>query len=84
MCAFLAKPRIANRAVVSIMGKAIPKGIKARAYILLEKFPESFGTDYEKNKQFVNSLELPLFKTNRNLIVGFITRQVKQKIAKAA
>ncbi|MFH0714810.1 MAG: 30S ribosomal protein S17e [Candidatus Diapherotrites archaeon] len=66
------------------MGKAIPKGIKARANILLEKFPDSFSTDFEKNKQFVQSLELPLYKTNRNLIVGFITRQVKQKIKKAA
>lgn len=60
------------------MGKAVPKGIKARANFLMQEFPESFSEDFEKNKEFINSLDLPfLTRLNRNLIAGFISRKVK-------
>ena len=60
------------------MGKAVPKSIKSKANFLLKEFKDSFGTDYEKNKQFIEGLKLGLQKTSRNLIAGFITRKVNQ------
>lgn len=59
------------------MGKAVPKGIKSRAKLLLQRFPNSFTGDFEKNKDFIDSLKLPLTRVNRNLIAGFITRKAK-------
>lgn len=62
------------------MGKAAPKGIKTRANYLLKKFEDKFSNDFEKNKEFIESMDLPISNTNRNLIAGYITRKVKQKI----
>ena len=61
------------------MGKAVPKGIKSRARILLNEFPNDLGEDFEKNKKFVDSLKLPLYKISRNKIAGFIVRKVKKE-----
>ncbi len=63
------------------MGKAIPRGIKQRANTLLTERPELFTTDFEKNKKAIDSLGIPMFKTTRNLIAGFIVRKLKQKEA---
>ena len=60
------------------MGNAVPKAIKARANLLLKEFPDKMGTDYLANKKAIDSLELPLGKTSRNKIAGFIVRQVKK------
>jgi len=61
------------------MGKAVPKGIKSRAKILLNEFPNDLGDDFEKNKKFIDSLTLPLYKVSRNKIAGFIVRKVKKE-----
>ena len=61
------------------MGKAIPKGIKQRANALLSERPELFSKDFEANKKAIDSLGIPMFKTTRNLIAGFIVRKIKQK-----
>lgn len=61
------------------MGKAVPRNIKQRANLLIEKFPDETTDDFEKNKEFINSMELPFSKKTRNLMAGFITRQKKQK-----
>ena len=58
------------------MGKAVPRSIKMRVEILLEKFPDGFGPDFEKNKQVLASLGLTLSRFNRNMIAGFITRKM--------
>ena len=58
------------------MGKAVPKSIKSRVEILLEKFPEKFGKDFDKNKQVLNELDISLGKFDRNMIAGFITRKM--------
>jgi len=58
------------------LGKAVPKSIKSRVEILLEKFPNKFGTDFEKNKQVLGELSLPLGRFDRNMIAGFITRKM--------
>jgi ribosomal protein S17E len=67
------------------MGKAVPKGIKNRANAAMEIMPtETYGQDFNKNKLAVNDLGLPVSKTDRNLISGFITRTVREKAKKAA
>ena len=67
------------------MGKAVPKGIKNRANAAMEIMPpEKFGQDFNQNKLAVNDLGLPVSKTDRNLISGFITRTVREKAKKAA
>ena len=61
------------------LGKAVPKSIKSRVEILLEKFPEKFGKDFDKNKQVLNELDLSLRRFDRNMIAGFLTRQIKTR-----
>ena len=56
------------------MGKAVPKGIKRKAEYLLKAYPEKFSKDFEKNKQTLKDLELPLSNQSRNWVAGFITR----------
>jgi ribosomal protein S17E len=60
------------------MGKAVPRSIKLRASQLIEMFPEKVSVDFTKNKEFINSLELPFAKSTRNLIAGFISRTLKK------
>jgi len=50
-----------------------------RVETLLEKFPEKFGTDFEKNKRLLDELELDLGRFDRNMIAGFLTRQIKNQ-----
>lgn len=61
------------------MGKAVPKGIKSKALLLLKEFPEKFSSDFENNKKAIVEFGKIFSKTNRNLIVGFMSRKVKQK-----
>jgi len=63
------------------MGKAVPKNLKSRAAVLMKEYPDKFTIDFEQNKQFLDSLELPFSNQVRNLISGFITRKVRQKLA---
>ena len=60
------------------MGKAVPKGIKARAEEVQKYFPDKIAGSFDGNKALLNSLGLPLTKTNRNLIAGFLTRTARQ------
>ena len=60
------------------MGKAVPRGLKRKAEILMEKFPDSLGTGFEKNKKFIDSLKLPFPKGTCNIIAGYISRKIKQ------
>jgi len=61
------------------MGKAVSKGLKYRAEVLLKELPEKFGKDFEKNKEALNTLELGLSKTNRNILAGYIVRLASNK-----
>ena len=49
------------------MGKAVPKGIKAKAEEIQKYFPDKVTDSFDQNKALLNSLGLPLPKTNRNL-----------------
>lgn len=66
------------------MGKAVPKAIKQKANLLLKEFPEMFSKDFVKNKEVINSLELPINKISRNLVAGFITRKMVQASRQAS
>ena len=64
------------------MGKAVPKNVKSKVGILLKERPELFCTDFVKNKSLLNELSLPLSKVVRNLVAGFITRELLKKAKK--
>lgn len=59
------------------LGKAVPKAIKMRVETLLQEIPEKFSTDFEKNKEALNSLNLPFSVFDRNMMAAFLTRKVK-------
>jgi small subunit ribosomal protein S17e len=60
------------------LGKAVPRSIKIKVETLLEKFPERFGPDFERNKQILSDLNLSLSRFDRNMIAGFITRKMNE------
>ncbi len=57
-----------------LVGKAVLRGLKYRAEVLLKELPDRFGADFEKNKEELNKLELGLSKTSRNILAGYICR----------
>ena len=61
------------------MGKAVPRNIKQRSHQLIEEYPDETTNDFEKNKAFLNSLNMPFSKKTRNLMAGFITREKQKK-----
>lgn len=60
------------------MGKAVPKGIKSKSLLLMKEYPELFSSDFEHNKQKLVEMNIPFSKTNRNLVIGYITRKIRQ------
>ncbi len=58
------------------MGKAVPRAVKQRAMVLLEKNPDAFSEDFEKNKAVLRELSLPFSKVEQNLMAGFIARKL--------
>ena len=65
------------------MGKAVPKGLKSKAEFLLAEFGDKFGVDFDKNKEVFNAFGVPMTKVNRNILLGFLTRQ-KKRLVKSA
>jgi len=60
------------------MGKAVPQKIKSSANLLLKTYPGQLSTDFEANKRFVDSFDMPMSQTQRNLIAGFAARKARQ------
>ncbi|MFC5135650.1 MULTISPECIES: 30S ribosomal protein S17e [Haloferacaceae] len=60
-----------------------PKYIKQLANVLLERYPESFNTDFETNKESVSALTTVESKGVRNRIAGYITQKKSQAAASA-
>ncbi|WP_435063889.1 30S ribosomal protein S17e [Halobaculum sp. EA56] len=60
-----------------------PKYVKQLATLLLEKYPESFNTDFETNKENVEKLTNVESKGVRNRIAGYITRKKASSAASA-
>lgn len=46
---------------------------------LLQRHPEAFGSDYDKNKQALTDLALISSKQLRNLVAGYITRMHRER-----
>lgn len=61
------------------MGKAVPQNIKSKVRELLKTHGSEFGTEFDKNKQVINSFGIPLSKEQRNLVAGYITRLKSKK-----
>jgi len=60
-----------------------PKYIKQLGNVLLERYPDSFNTDFETNKESVTALTTVESKGVRNRIAGYVT-QKKAQAARAA
>jgi ribosomal protein S17E len=64
------------------MGKSVAKGLKYKGEVLLEEFPDRFNDKFENNKQKLNEIkDLPLSKSTRNTLAGYIVRLAKRKKA---
>ncbi|KAA0014911.1 MAG: 30S ribosomal protein S17e [Thermoplasmata archaeon] len=61
------------------MGNVKPAYIKRLALELLEKFPDEFSKDFEKNKVLVTKLSTISTKNIRNRVAGYITRIVEDR-----
>jgi len=60
------------------MGRIKTSSVKNIARELLEKYPERFSTDFEKNKKALAELAEFESKRTRNIVAGFITALKKQ------
>ncbi|MFH1237554.1 MAG: 30S ribosomal protein S17e [Candidatus Aenigmatarchaeota archaeon] len=56
--------------------KTIP--IKSLGDRLLEEHADKFTTDFEKNKKVIDSLKDMQSKKMRNILAGYITKEVKK------
>ncbi|EMA58754.1 MULTISPECIES: 30S ribosomal protein S17e [Halorubrum] len=60
-----------------------PKYIKQLGNVLLERYPDSFNTDFETNKESVTALTTVESKGVRNRIAGYVTQKKAQAAQKA-
>ncbi len=60
------------------MGKSMLKPLKSKADVMIEALGENITADFENNKKKVKELDLPITKTNRNKISGYMSRQKKR------
>ena len=60
-----------------------PKYIKHLGNVLLERYPDSFNTDFETNKESVTALTTVESKGVRNRIAGYVTQKKAQAAQKA-
>ena len=56
------------------MGKVRTEQVKRIARELLDKYPDKFSTDFEKNKQFVTELTNISSTKLRNRVAGYTAR----------
>lgn len=57
------------------MGKQMTKILKHKAQELYNRYPEKFTDNYKENKEKVKEAGIFEYsKTDRNLVVGYITR----------
>ena len=54
--------------------------IKRISLELIEKYPYSFGTDFEPNKQFLKQIGLDVSKKLRNKLAGYVTTILKSDL----
>lgn len=63
------------------MGKVRTEMVKRISLELVDKYPRSFGAEFEQNKQFLREIGLDVSKKLRNKIAGYITRIIGIKLA---
>ncbi len=61
------------------MGRIKTKQIKRITFQLMDKYGEKFSTDFTKNKEILGSVADIKSKKLKNVISGYLSRQVKQK-----
>ena len=61
------------------MRNLTPAFVKRIALELIEKFPEEFTDDFEKNKMLVERLTTISTKNLRNRVAGYITRLMEDR-----
>lgn len=55
--------------------------VKRISTIVLEKYPDRFGSDFEKNKKALQEIAITKSKVLRNRVAGYITSYLrKQKV----
>ena len=59
------------------MGKVRTEMIKRISIELIDKYPKSFGIEFEANKQFLKEIGLDVSKKLRNKVAGYVTCLVK-------
>jgi small subunit ribosomal protein S17e len=59
------------------VGKVRTSHIKGLSRKLLERFPDKFGSDFEKNKMIVDTLTDVTSTKLRNKVAGYVTHLVK-------
>jgi len=59
------------------LGKVRTKLVKNIALKLIEKYPNIFTTDFEKNKRLIEELTDIKFKHLKNRVAGYVTHLVK-------
>lgn len=60
------------------MGRIKITAIKNLADELIEKFGDRFSTDFEKNKESLDEIKDIKSKKTRNILAGYITRQMQR------
>ena len=60
-----------------------PAYVKKTAKILMERYPDAFGDDFEHNKDVVTELTNIESKGVRNRIAGYIARKQSAETAEA-
>ena len=57
-----------------------PAYVKKTAKILMERYPDAFGADFEHNKDVVEELTNIESKGVRNRIAGYVTRKQNRPV----
>ncbi|MFP4218401.1 MAG: 30S ribosomal protein S17e [Salinarchaeum sp.] len=60
-----------------------PGYIKKTGQVLLERYPDAFSTDFEHNKEAVETLTNITSKNVRNKIAGYIARKKRTQAVPA-
>ena len=61
------------------MGQIKNQGIKTLAKTLIEKYPDSFSKDFEKNKEEIDKIILLESKKIRNKVAGYLVHEIRKK-----
>ena len=61
------------------IGRIRAKEIKKASFLLIEKYPDRFSNDFEKNKTALNGMNIIAEKKLKNRIAGYIAREINIK-----